>query len=255
MDKLISILDKKLSDQALLITTSVTKNVMEALDEKMKTIMEINSALQTKISELESEVKFLKDEKRRNNLVFFGIDEVGKTECELVDCIKDVITESQTHFESKEINKIYRIGKHTNNKNRPVVVTITTQWKKHLILRNKSKLPHGIYVKEDFSKEMLEKRKQLQLQVEEEKKKGNTAFIRYNKLVVKKNGDNNPEKRKREESVSPNSSNQKKTTTSVTKAQINSANKPTRKDLKKPNILNYVERGRSASMSELPKNL
>lgn len=61
---------------------------MEALDEKMKLIMKENK--------LETEVKFVKDEKRKNNLVFFGIEEIGKTECELVDCIKDLIVDSGT---------------------------------------------------------------------------------------------------------------------------------------------------------------
>lgn len=253
MEKLIEILDKKLNNQTLVITTSVTKNVMEALDEKMKLIMKENSILKAKITELETEVKFLKDEKRKNNLVFFGIEEIGKTECELVDCIKDLIVDSGTQLDSNEISKIYRIGKQVNNKNRPVVVTITTLWKKHLILRNKSNLPQGTYIKEDYTKEVLEKRKQLQIQVEEEKKKGNVAFIKYDKLVIKKTRDNNTEKRKREESGSPNSSNQKKT--AVLKTQSNTGTKTTGKDILRPNILNYVERGRSASLSELPKNL
>lgn len=253
MEKLIEILDKKLNNQTLLITSSVTKNVMEALDEKMKLIMKENSTLKAKVTELETEVKFLKDEKRKNNLVFFGIEEIGKTECELVDCIKDLIVDSGTHLDSSEISKIYRIGKQVNNKNRPVVVTITTLWKKHLILRNKSHFPQGTYIKEDYTKEVLEKRKQLQIQVEEERKKGNVAFIKYDKLVIKKTRDNNIEKRKREESGSPNSSNQKKT--AVLKTQSNTGTKTTRKDTSRPNILSYVERGRSSSLSELPKNL
>lgn len=255
MEKLILILDEKLNNQTRIITTSVTKNVMEALDEKMKSIMEDNNIMKTKISELEKEVKFLKDEKRKNNLVFFGIEEMRRTEGELVDCIKDVIIESGTHFDSTEISKIYRIGKQVPNKMRPVVVTINTQWKKHLILKNKSKLPQGIYVKEDYSKEVLEKRKQLQLQVAEEKKKGNIAFLKFDKLVVKKSRDNNPEKRKREDSSSPNSSSLKKITTTSLRTQIKSATKTTSKDIIRPNILNFVERGRSASLSETPKNL
>ncbi|XP_073961543.1 uncharacterized protein [Choristoneura fumiferana] len=214
MEWLMKMLDEKLNNQTFLITNSVTKNVMEALDEKMRCITEENNILKSKVSELQLEVKFLKNEKRKNNLIFFGVEEIGKTECELVDCIMEAIIESGTHFQSNEISNIYRIGKRINNKNRPVVVSITSLWKKHIILRNKSKLPQGIYIKEDYSKEVLEIRKQLQMQVEQEKKKGNIAYIKHDKLIVKKNRDNNPEKRKREESGSPNSSNQKKTTSS-----------------------------------------
>ncbi|KAI8432754.1 hypothetical protein MSG28_013713 [Choristoneura fumiferana] len=164
MEWLMKMLDEKLNNQTFLITNSVTKNVMEALDEKMRCITEENNILKSKVSELQLEVKFLKNEKRKNNLIFFGVEEIGKTECELVDCIMEAIIESGTHFQSNEISNIYRIGKRINNKNRPVVVSITSLWKKHIILRNKSKLPQGIYIKEDYSKEVLEIRKQLQMQ-------------------------------------------------------------------------------------------
>ncbi|CAG4971201.1 unnamed protein product [Colias eurytheme] len=156
-------------------------------------------------------IKSVDKDKRKNNLVFFGIEE-GKTstETELVDYIKDIIIEMGVHFEVFEINNIYRIGKKALNKNRPVVVSLTTTWKKHVILRNRPSLPVGINIKEDFPKEILEKRKQLQQQVEEEKKKGNIAFIKYDKLIIKKTHESNREKRKRETSRSPKTPLQKK---------------------------------------------
>lgn len=68
--------------------------------------------------------------------------------------------------------------------------------------------------------------------------------------------DINQEKRKREESGSPNSS------TPSTQKKINVLNNPlpktATKEIIKPiqyNILNYIERGRSASLSETPKKL
>ncbi|CAH0714155.1 unnamed protein product, partial [Brenthis ino] len=86
-------------------------------------------------------------------------------------------------------------------------------------------------------------RKQLQPQLEEERKKGNIAYLKYDKLIVKKPTDKTRDKRKREDSGSPNSSTQKK---------INS--KSVSKEIKGPNILNYVGRGRTASLSEISKN-
>lgn len=256
MEWFINIIDEKLNKQTIHITNSVTQNLTEMLDEKLRCIKEENNNLKVQISQLQQEIKFLKEEKRKNNLVFFGVEEVGKTESELIDYIKNAVIKTGTHLESNEISNIYRIGKRTNNKNRPVVVSITTLWKKHIILKNKSKLPQGIYIKEDYSKEMLEKRKQLRLQVDDEKKKGNVAFIKHNKLIVKKK-DNIPEKRKREESASPNSSNQnqKKNTTITTHRQTATSSKPPGKDSTRPNLLSYIERGRSASLSEIPKKL
>lgn len=175
---------------------------MEALDEKMKTITEENTKLKNKISELEFKLQRAEIEKRKNNLVFFGINENIKLEMELVDYIKEIIVNMGVHMDSQEISKVYRIGQKTDNKNRPVIVTITTQWKKHLILKNKPDLPQGVNIKEDYPKEILDKRKQLQPQVEEEIKKGNIAYIKYDKLIVKKPKENR-EKRKRETSDSP----------------------------------------------------
>lgn len=211
--KLDAKLDEKFNQQTYTITTAVTTNVMEVLDEKMRTLMEENQNLKTKITQLEQKVTYLEKDKRKNNLILFGVEENGKREAELVDHIKEIIEEAEIHLDSHEIKNIYRIGAQSN-KNRPIVITLSTIWKKHLILKSKSKLPTGIYIKEDFPKDVLEVRKQLQPIVEEEWKKGNIAFLRGDQLIIKKPKDNQREKRKRDKTVSPNLPTQKKPNTS-----------------------------------------
>ncbi|KAH9645453.1 hypothetical protein HF086_008799 [Spodoptera exigua] len=252
MELLLRKLDEKLEKQANLITQSVTKNVTEAIDEKMNVIMEENKLLKNKVLELELKIKSLEREKRKNNLVFFGVEEIGKTERELVDYIKDTIEESGVQMNSQEISNIYRIGKQAENKNRPVVVSLTTQWKKHLILQNKSKFPSKIYVKEDYSKETLEKRKQLMSQLEEEKKKGNIAYLKHDKLIVKKPGDNSRDKRRREPSDSPDQTTQFKS--DLAKKVNHPRPKMQKNTIIRPNILNYVEKTRSDPCPNSPKN-
>lgn len=246
-------MDEKLNQQTLLLTTAVTNNVMEALNEKLSNIVEENNNLKKKITYLEQKLFIVEKDKRKNNLIFFGTHELDKTETELVDYIKELVVDAGVHLNSQEINNVQRIGRWTGNKNRPVVVSFSSIWKKHLIMMNKTNLPQGIYIKEDFPKEVLEKRRLLQVQVEEERKKGNIAFIKYDKLVVKTPSESSRDKRKREESGSPNISQQKKT---------NTQNKPTppppakasTNTIAKPSILNYVERTRPASQSGPPKN-
>lgn len=109
-----------------------------------------------------------------------------------------------------------------------------------------------MYVKEDFPKEVLKIRKQLQPKVEEERKNGKIAFIKYNKLFVKKPGTTNREKRKREVTRSPTTPSQKKLNTESTAKITTSQNSA--KDVLKPSILAYVSRDRTNSMPELPKN-
>ncbi|CAG9793685.1 unnamed protein product [Diatraea saccharalis] len=245
-------LNEKLNQQTLVITTAVTNNVLEVLNEKLSGLMEENNVLKNKVTYLEQKLNIAEKEKRKNNLIFFGIQELGKTEIELVDYIKDLIEDAGVHLNSQEISNVQRIGRWTGKKNRPVVVSFSCLWKKHLVMKNKTNLPQDIYIKEDFPKEVLEKRRQLKIQADEERKKGNIAFIKYDKLVVKTHSETSRDKRKREESSSPNESQQKKTTT-----QTKSAPQPTKTStntIAKPGILNYVERTRSASLSGLSKN-
>lgn len=255
MELLLRKLDEKLERQTEQITQSVTRNVMEAIDDKMNAIIEENKYLKNKVTQLELKIKSLESEKRKNNLVFFGVEEKGKNETELIDYIKDTVEDTGVHMNSQEISQVYRIGRKTENRNRPVVVSFTTIWKKHLILKNKSKFPPSIYVKEDYSKETLDIRKQLQPQVEEEKKKGNIAYLKKDKLIVIKPKDITREKRKRETSSSPNQTTQKKASTNKFSNNITqTSTKAHRNEIIRPNTLNYVEKTRSDPQLNNPKN-
>lgn len=238
MDILLLKLDEKLQQQTLTITAAVTKTVMDALEEKIAPIIEENKNLKIKMNKLEQKLSVMEKEKRKFNLIFFGADENGKSEAELVDYIKEIILGTGTHIDSQEISNIFRLKTSKPSTNQPIVITLSTIWKKHLILKNRKNLPTGIYIKEDYPKDILEIRKKLQPKVEEEKRKGNIAFIKYDKLVIKNQNDNNREKRKREQSKSPNTSTQKKSNTNKNKDGAN--NKTFTKQVTKPNILSYM---------------
>ncbi|PZC85214.1 hypothetical protein B5X24_HaOG202399 [Helicoverpa armigera] len=75
MEILLSRLDEKLQQQTKIITTTVTESVMVAIDERLKTIMDENTKLKEKISTLEQKLRGMEFEKRKYNLVFFGIEE------------------------------------------------------------------------------------------------------------------------------------------------------------------------------------
>ncbi|CAH2101538.1 unnamed protein product [Euphydryas editha] len=66
-----------------------------------------------------------------------------------------------------------------------------------------------MYITEDYSKKVLEKRKMLKTQLQEERKKGNFAYLKYDKLIVRENNKSN-DKRKREISSSPHDHTQAK---------------------------------------------
>lgn len=252
MQLLLTKLEEKLNIQTVTITNAVTKNVMEALNEKLETITKENNILKLKVLELEQKLNVMDKNNRKNNLVFFGVKEAEKSENELVKCIREIIIDMKVQIDSQEISHAFRIGRWNKDKNRPIVVTFNTTWKKQLIMRNKKRCPPNIYIKEDYSKEVLEKRRQLQPQLHEERNKGNIAFLKYDKLIVKTPSERTRDKRKREESQSPGSTTQKKANSQHEPTLL--LPKTTTKETIRPNILNYIERVALTSTTNPPKN-
>lgn len=101
-------------------------------------------------------------------------------------------------------------------------------------------MPNQTYITEDFSKETMEIRKNLQEQLRQERQKGKYAFIRNNKIVIRESSD--AEKRKREASTSPYN-------THTSTHPNDSGNSITRPKVHKTNAFEYM-RARSSSLSE-----
>lgn len=169
------------------------KNTDAKLSSKIDDLDGKIGALQPQLDELklnqqkqEERLDQLEKEVRIRNLVFFGVPEQENTYMELEKAILNIVNNNlQTPTNSSEIQHVRRIGKKGENP-RPINVGLTTYSKKIAILKNKHKLVQtGLYLKEDFPPKILEVRKQLQVQLKTEIEKGNKAFIKYNKLVVR----------------------------------------------------------------------
>lgn len=216
----------EMQNQTAELKDSITTCIMDKMEEKLSPLMEENKKLKSKIEKLENEIEFLKRKEKDNNIIVFGLEEKETTSSELLQNLKITLKqEINIDTEDYEINKLYRLG-HKNresNKPRPILCSFISNWKKKEILRNKKNLK-TIQISEDYSKEVLEKRKILQAQLAEERKKGNIAFLKYDKLVVKENTISQ-EKRKREPSVSPSMyNNQSKKQHFVLSAKANRTN-------------------------------
>lgn len=206
MQILLEKIQEQMNRQTISITQAVTQNITQQLDEKFKMLEEQNQNLQAEVSELKGKIKELETQKKKNNLLFFGIKEgSAEEEKNIVKFMKEKInTHLSLDIQEYEVDKAHRIGQKTNSGLRPILISLTSNWKRNLILKNKKKLPEGIYIKEDFTKETLEIRKSLQPKLEEERKKGNIAYLRGEKLIIKKpSATEKSEKRKRVTSSSP----------------------------------------------------
>lgn len=180
-----------------------TDDIMTRIDDKLAPFRLEIQELRSENEKLKEKIYNLEKHKRLNNLILYGVKETEKSTADLIEIIKKKFKDDlNINFEDRDVNTIHRIGKNMTEKERPILLAFVNFWKKKEIVANKKKLKN-VYVSEDYPKEILEMRKKLQPKVEEERKKGNYAFINYDKLVIKQGKPGN-EKRKREPSTSPN---------------------------------------------------
>lgn len=235
MDDQMQLLFSKLKIEMEKQTTVLQHSIREEIDEKLKPLVEENLYLKNEVEKLNEKLKHLEWEKRENNLIFYGFEEPTNYKTNIIDMIIQTLNDSGIEMSKRDINKAFRIGK-ANGKARPILVKILNVWKKNEILKNKSRLPKNIFVNEDFSKEVLEKRRELIPQLKEERKKGRLAYIKYDKLVVKDKEGDTRDKRKREQSMSPKEN-----------------NNDSRPKINKVNAFERMYRSRAHSTSELNK--
>lgn len=205
MQLLFSKLKQEMDKQTTILTDSITKAVLKEMDNKLTPIIEENLFLKNEVEKLNEKVKRLEFGKKENNLIFYGFEESNEN-INIVEMVSKTLNDSGIEVHKTDINKAFRIGK-IKEKARPILINMLNAWKKGEILRNKEKLPKNIYVKEDFSKEVLEKRKELIPQLKEERKKGRIAYIKYDKLIVKGEASVMRDKRKRDQFTSPKTTN------------------------------------------------
>lgn len=201
MFKLFQMMKIELEKQTAIITENVATNLMRVIDDKIQPIIEENNNLKVEIQSLNRKIKYLEDANRRNNIIMHGVKESETSYKELFDIICSNLQNTQINVEQFEISKIHRLGRKEDGKIRPILIALTSYQKKIEILKSKTKMPENIYITEDLSKETIELRKNLQQQLKLEKEKGNEAYIKNNKLIIRETRDGG--KRKRDSSLSP----------------------------------------------------
>lgn len=186
-----------------------TNSIFVKMNEKIDPLIEDNKIMKNKIEILEKKIEYLEKEKKMNNILFFGLEETEKFPLELFQRVQEIIKgDLKITLESSDVSKIHRIGLTKVNKIRPVLIAFANSWKRSEILKNKKNLKE-VYITEDFTKEVSEKRRELIPKLIEERAKGNFAYIKYDKLVVKETNIAK-ETRKRDISTSPEDQNQAK---------------------------------------------
>lgn len=180
-----------------------TKQIVAQLDEKLAPFTREIEELKTENEILREKINYLEKNRRINNIILYGIKENETTSFCLMELIKKKFKgDLNISVDSRDINSVYRLGKKVkDSKGRPILISFVNNWKKNEIMKNKKKLINA-FISEDYPKEVLDRRRELQSQLKEEREKGNYVYINYDKLVIKE-GKTGNEKRKRDLSSSP----------------------------------------------------
>ncbi|CAH2088793.1 unnamed protein product [Euphydryas editha] len=122
--------------------------------------------------------------------------------------IQNELNEQKTtivyNVERRDIQETRRIGK-KGEKPQPITITFTSLGTKIEIFKQRRVLKDTYYyIKEDFPQHGLAKRRELQEQLKTEKEKGNSASIKYDKLIIHSKNNTTIGNKKRTLPTSPN---------------------------------------------------
>ncbi|XP_075547628.1 uncharacterized protein LOC142582112 [Dermacentor variabilis] len=134
----------------------------------LKTDTEVLRADTTKatrlISKLEARFDDAENRTRRNNLVFYGLPETTPESYAQSEqlIIKHCREHLDIHIDTKEIERAHRLGRHSNDKPRPIITKFTFFKTKETVLSSARKLKGTNYsIGEDFSRAVRIARSQL----------------------------------------------------------------------------------------------
>lgn len=233
------------------ITSSINTNINEKFGNLTREVEMLKCQLETQ----EKRLNVLERDSKQRNLVFFGIEEGESSYSQLQDKVIDTIANNiKVDIENSDVEVVRRIGK-PGDGTRPVSVRLTTLRKKICILKNKKELKGSqIGVSEEFPPEILNKRKELKILQQEEIKKGNIAFIKYDKLIVKEKS----KKRTLSSTSSPSPGKIQNETasnsTEITEHNSNYITQQRNKKLKSNSITNFMNRKIVTTKTDNAKN-
>ncbi|XP_026475468.1 uncharacterized protein LOC113380445 [Ctenocephalides felis] len=203
---------KEIRNSVLKVTEQVTQNINRILEEKLLALEEKYVKLKEIVDNQEKRIYFLEKQARQRH--------------------------------NADLQVVRRLGK-KGDKPRPTLISFSNLSTKINILKQKKALRDTCYyMKEDYPKQILEKRRQLQEQLKIERENGNMAFLKYDKLVIPK------QTSKRKFSASPSKLTEEMSKGRIT--QTNKKNKPQHQEISlrrsnsitegvnKPSMLNFL---------------
>ncbi|XP_078667360.1 uncharacterized protein LOC144909172 [Branchiostoma floridae x Branchiostoma belcheri] len=165
---------------------SDTKERSDKNADKLKQLEQNIMTYNTEVTEMANKLDYIENQSRRNNLIFDRIKDDRKETWEQSETkVKEVLRNKlRLNTDNIEIERAHRNGK-PGDRPRPIVVKLLRYKDKQNILRQ-AKMLKGtqIFINEDFSDKIRQKRKDLQPALRAARERGQVAYIRFDKLVI-----------------------------------------------------------------------
>nr|KAG5713857.1 hypothetical protein BaRGS_024484 [Batillaria attramentaria] len=162
---------------------------MNKMQGELSEVVKENRELKDKVDKLEEKLDDVEGRSRRNNLIFHNIPHPqGRTET-WADCekaVKKVVKEEMGIEDDVEIERAHRLkgGRQTPH---PIIVCFSKFKDKERILAERRSLRDNesdVFISEDFTPRVREKRKKLLPFLQEAKDANKRAFLRFDTLVI-----------------------------------------------------------------------
>ncbi|CAH1239564.1 Hypp5317 [Branchiostoma lanceolatum] len=198
---------------------TILESTNKRLDHLVKEVQEIRDSLQysqkdieegksassqyeQRINEIEAELSqlkadsttsvnkmdYLENQSRRNNIIVDGIPDSKEESWEESEQKVRVMIKEKLKLDPRkiEIERAHRNGRfQPGERPRPIVAKLLRFKDRLTILQNAKNLKGtGIYINEDFSDAVRQKRKNLLPEMRAARERGNIAFLRFDRLVV-----------------------------------------------------------------------
>ncbi|XP_039288366.1 uncharacterized protein LOC120352350 [Nilaparvata lugens] len=139
-------------------------NFKTIIAEQNNKIEELRTQNERLKSDLQKQYYLINNMKRENNLIFYGVNESdnedgGHVMGKIMDICNEVM---KVELKESEINFVRRLGRKSDTKTRPIILSLVSMSKKTSILKNCGKLKNSkIFVNVDLDKESREKHREL----------------------------------------------------------------------------------------------
>lgn len=189
-------MDSQLKDiQELKISLQFTQGEVDTIKEEKRKLTESTDTVQNdfykvceNLHDITDKLEYLEGQSRRKNLVFEGVlESPGETWADAEEKINQLLREKLQLQHPVEMERVHRVGKPGGRDwPRPIIAKLL-RWKDREAILQRAKQLKGtkIYINEDYMDSIKMKRKELMPELRAARERGDIAFLRYDKLIVR----------------------------------------------------------------------